>query len=96
MKATGDGLQLSAGDPAHHLGCKHQTYPDLCVTQGELESASYAVNSLEVLKARGMKVLYGLSWLNVATSPKLDQRFATPLAVRGAETGRRARGKGGR
>ncbi len=55
MKATAEGLRLSASDLANHVGCRHLSYLDLCVVRGEMEPPSYTDITLEALKSRGLQ-----------------------------------------
>jgi len=53
MRAHEGGLLLSASDLANHLGCRHTTYLDLSVAQGQRAAPSYTDVALEALKERG-------------------------------------------
>ena len=53
MKCDSSGYQLSAGDLAGHLGCRHLTRLDKLAADGHLEPPAWRDPMLAVLQERG-------------------------------------------
>ncbi len=55
MRRTQSGLELSATDLSHFLGCRHRTGLDLAVARGELAKPAWVDPAVETLRERGFE-----------------------------------------